>query len=191
MSSPSQLVRDARSRAGLSSRALAERAGVSPSTITRVESGRIDPTTGMLERILAAAGGRLRLEVDPAPRLAELVRAWHPGPADSIDSVDFTVLRIFIDRLLLEPVLVASAIADAPPPSGSAFMDNLLAGIAEKLADDAGTARPGWTTRVPPLDHPYEPRGPVRVRERAARTTPDQLRARGLLLERESLWRRR
>ncbi len=37
-------------------RELARRAGVSPSTVTRIEKGDLDPTLGMAERILAAAG---------------------------------------------------------------------------------------------------------------------------------------
>jgi len=48
-------LRSARERAGLSIRDLAERAGVAASTVWRVESGRLDPTVGMLRRLLEAA----------------------------------------------------------------------------------------------------------------------------------------
>ena len=47
-------LRGARERAGLSIRALAERAGVAPSTVWRVERGLINPTVRMLSRLLDA-----------------------------------------------------------------------------------------------------------------------------------------
>ncbi len=47
-------LRSAREGAGLSIRDLAERAGVAASTVWRVESGRLDPTVGMLRRLLEA-----------------------------------------------------------------------------------------------------------------------------------------
>lgn len=50
-------LRAARLGAGLSIRELASRAGVAASTVWRIETGRLDPTVGMLERLLSAAGG--------------------------------------------------------------------------------------------------------------------------------------
>lgn len=52
-------VRRIREAAGLSIRELAERAGVAASTVWRIESGRLDPTVSMLERLLEAASCRL------------------------------------------------------------------------------------------------------------------------------------
>jgi transcriptional regulator with XRE-family HTH domain len=46
-------------------RELARRAGVSASTITRIEKGEIDPTLGMATRILAAAGLQLPSRTEP------------------------------------------------------------------------------------------------------------------------------
>jgi transcriptional regulator with XRE-family HTH domain len=48
-------VRSARVAGGLSIRELAERAEVAASTVWRIEAGRLDPTVGMLERLLQAA----------------------------------------------------------------------------------------------------------------------------------------
>ncbi|OWY59536.1 hypothetical protein B7486_74045, partial [cyanobacterium TDX16] len=48
-------------RAGLSQRALAELAGVSPSTVARIERGRLEPTLDLLLRLVEAAGLQLRL----------------------------------------------------------------------------------------------------------------------------------
>lgn len=49
-------MRATREAAGLSIRELADRAGVAASTVWRIESGRLDPTVGMLRRLLDAAG---------------------------------------------------------------------------------------------------------------------------------------
>lgn len=58
MEAAAQRVRRAREEAGLSIRELAERAGVAASTVWRIESGRLDPTVSMLERLLEAAAPR-------------------------------------------------------------------------------------------------------------------------------------
>ena len=64
--------------AGLSVRGLAAAAGVVASTVAGIESGRLDPTVGMVSRVLEAAGCRLDLGVVPleVPGLADLVDAW-------------------------------------------------------------------------------------------------------------------
>lgn len=49
----------ARRRAGLTQRELAERSGVPQSTIARIESGRSDPRTKTLERLLTACNQTL------------------------------------------------------------------------------------------------------------------------------------
>lgn len=59
------LVRQARRRAGLSQRALAERTGIHQPEITRIETGKTDPRVGTLFRLLKACGERL----ETAPRL--------------------------------------------------------------------------------------------------------------------------
>ncbi|MCU1494517.1 MAG: hypothetical protein JWO62_2281 [Acidimicrobiaceae bacterium] len=88
------LVKTARTLAGLSRSQLAALAGVPASTVTRIEAGSVDPTTGMLDRILMAAGYQLdsslmvlsdpaavaaaRSVLDPASGLADFpgVGAW-------------------------------------------------------------------------------------------------------------------
>jgi transcriptional regulator with XRE-family HTH domain len=49
-------VRDARLKAGLTQRALAQRSGVPQPTIAAIESGRQDPRYATLDRLLRAAG---------------------------------------------------------------------------------------------------------------------------------------
>src|SRR5260221_12680662 len=57
------MLREGRRRAGLSQRALAERAGVPQSTVGRIESGAIDPRASTLGVLLRVCG--LQLEVEP------------------------------------------------------------------------------------------------------------------------------
>lgn len=192
METPALLVRDARRASGLSIRALASRAGVAATTITRIEAGRIDPTVGTLRGILNAAGRELRLGAPAAARLhlAEFTDAWSRRSGD--DHPDWTRLRAAIDHLALHPHETADAIEPSPAPSGSRIMDALLAGIADKLAEDHHLARPAWTFDAPALDNdtflmPTTPRQRRAIRD----ATPSQLAARRLFVDAETLWRQR
>lgn len=65
---PAAVCRQVRAYTQLSQRDLARRAGVSPATITRIESGRMQPTVATLTKIVRAAGMQLDLVVtDPDP----------------------------------------------------------------------------------------------------------------------------
>ena len=187
----STLLRETRRQARLSIRALSAQAGVSASTVSRIEAGRMDPTVGMLTRLLDAVGYDLDLtaRASTTPRLASLTDAWEPSPRG--DAIDWTRLRAFLDRLHLHPEDTARSIHAAPEPSGSALLDNLLAGIAETLADDARLPRPDWTAQVPRLREAWTTPGTARTQETARATTPSALAARGLTLARSSLWRDR
>jgi transcriptional regulator with XRE-family HTH domain len=190
MTEAATLVRDARTDADLGVRDLAALAGVSASTVSRIEAGKMDPTVRMLSRLLSAAGEELELRArpTPGPRLAHLVDAWRRGPRGE-DRPDWTRLRAFLDHLAMHPEQKAAAILRTPTPSGSALVDNLLAGMAEKVSDDAGLPRPVWTTRVPPLIEPWVTPGTPRMQKAARAETPPQLAARRLTLAANSLWR--
>lgn len=184
-----RLVSNAKESSGLSVRRLSARAHVAGSTITRIQSGAVDPSIETLERILNAAGFRLHLETErvgtpPRPRLADLAGAWsdHKGAL----RLNWTRWRALLDELALHPRLVPDTIYATPPPAGHAIIDTLLAAVAEKLADDAGLPRPAWTEVVPALDDPYRP--PV-ARNVEGWQIPAQLEARGLMIDAASLWR--
>ena len=66
MATAAALLRQARTRSGLSQRALARRAGTAQSVIARIERGQTSPTWETLERLLAAAGVELRPVLEPA-----------------------------------------------------------------------------------------------------------------------------
>jgi len=59
------LLKDARIRAGLSQRALAEKGGTSQSVVARIELGITSPTTATLNRLLEAAGQALDVSLRP------------------------------------------------------------------------------------------------------------------------------
>ena len=67
MSGPSSrsLIKDARSRAGLTQADLARRLGVSQAAVAKLESPRANPTVDTLDRALWATGHRLTLEASP------------------------------------------------------------------------------------------------------------------------------
>jgi transcriptional regulator with XRE-family HTH domain len=77
---PGRMLREARRRAGMSQRELAQAAGVPQATVARVESGAVSPRADTYERLLRAAGSELAV----APRLGS--------------GVDRTLIR---DRLAL------------------------------------------------------------------------------------------
>jgi transcriptional regulator with XRE-family HTH domain len=75
------LVRDVRLAAGLSQRALAQRAGTSQPAVARYEGGVATPSLETLQRLVAACGQRLQLstevvadahDIELAARLLEL-----------------------------------------------------------------------------------------------------------------------
>lgn len=101
----------------------------------------------------------------------------------------WTRLRATVDYLLEHPGELEAGIADPPPRSGSARLDNLLAAVAEKLADDAGVTRPRWCATVPVLDEPWRSSGTPRMAESAEASAPGQFRSCGILLSGGELWR--
>lgn len=187
--SPGSLLRRARLDAGLSIRGLAETAGVSASTVSRIEAGSMDPTVGMLERLLESAGTRLDVSISSTPQLAELVDAWHASPRG--DVIDWTRLRAFADHLSLHPENAPSSLRRMPAPSGSELLDNLLAGMAETQAEMLGEVRPEWTSRVPAMGKPWSSPGTPRMQAAARAITPRAFAARGLTLPITSIWRER
>jgi uncharacterized protein len=83
MHSPDALLREIRRSAGLSQRALAERAGTSQPAVVRYERGVTTPSLETLGRLAEACGRRLRLsaEIPPDPHdvaLAEELLALTP-----------------------------------------------------------------------------------------------------------------
>ena len=66
MSTAARLLREARTRSGLSQRALARRAGTAQSVIARIENGQTSPTWSTLERLLKAANYDVVARAEPS-----------------------------------------------------------------------------------------------------------------------------
>ncbi len=60
-----EILRDARRRAGMSQRALAERAGITQSVVSAYERGRREPALSTLRKLVAATGSRLQVTAVP------------------------------------------------------------------------------------------------------------------------------
>ena len=196
-----ELVRALRTRAGLSVRELSRRSGLSPSTITRIEAGAVDPVVGTLRQLARASGMTLHLSLSPPhrtalsaaaapglrPQLAALSDALRTTPAGS--GPDWTRLRSFVAWAVRHRDQLPAALAQRPARSGSPLLDNLLAAIAEKLSDDADLPRPSWTAQIAPMRDTWRAplRGAAAQVERAA--TPAQLLERGIELGQANLWR--
>jgi transcriptional regulator with XRE-family HTH domain len=71
----SKILQTARVLAGFSRPELAALAGVAPSTVLRIESGQVIPTTLMLDRLLAAAGYRIESRLVPVSDVAAVAAA--------------------------------------------------------------------------------------------------------------------
>ncbi len=65
MPTTAELLHQARTRAGLSQRQLAQRAHTAQSVIARIERGQTSPTWETFDRLLAAAGYELTAQVEP------------------------------------------------------------------------------------------------------------------------------
>jgi len=89
------LIREARRRAHLSQRELAERAGTSQSAVARWESGTVSPNVDTLERLLSAAGFGLHAELAPSPGPDPVIEAY-------MRDVDRTLLRANLVRSVEE-----------------------------------------------------------------------------------------
>ena len=89
---PARLLREARSRAALTQRELAARAGTSQSVVARIESGHTHPGSETLLRLLEAAGFELRVELAPLPvasshMLDDVARILSLTPEDRLREV--------------------------------------------------------------------------------------------------------
>ena len=94
MTEAARLLRYARRRAGLTQRALAERAGVPQPYVARIESGRVDPSVSALSRLL---------------RACETTLLVIPGSGEGVDR---TLIRAMLDRTPAERFDSVGAEAD-------------------------------------------------------------------------------
>jgi transcriptional regulator with XRE-family HTH domain len=167
---------------------LAARAGTPTSTVSRIEAEQNDPTLPMLERLLAAAGGQLVVEVrygGEHPTIAELATAVDRESGRL--KIDWTRLRAFADWADRHTDELTNAITSPPARTGTP-LDAILAAFAEELAARHDLERPRWTRAVGPLLESWSPPATPRMRAAAAESTPDPFRRRNLVLADSALF---
>lgn len=122
------LIRSAREESGLSQRMLAERAGITQSTLSRFENGRRLPSIPTLRTILAAAGKQVRAELEPLD--ADIRRAIDELREEPIDDRSAVLDWSLIDDLAgvdhRVEGLAAASLLGAPVP-----VDALTLGLAD------------------------------------------------------------
>lgn len=101
------LLRMARAKRGWTQRQLAEAAGVPQSTIGRIESGAMQPTLPLLDRVVVAAGFDLRTRLEPYDDHDDILDVTRASLTEHERSAHDEALR---DRVAaLEPVAAAAA----------------------------------------------------------------------------------
>jgi transcriptional regulator with XRE-family HTH domain len=193
MENAGSLLREAREGANQSIRALAARAGVAASTVSRIEQGTLDPSFTTLSRLLASTGHCLTTQRSPATpgsaptRLADLARAWIGTAAAG--EPDWTALRATLDLLLQHPERIPAAIQDAPRRPASPVQRAILAALAERLAANAALPSPAWARQTKALPDEWAPAGTPRMIQAWRAATLPELRARNLTVDELSLFR--
>jgi transcriptional regulator with XRE-family HTH domain len=135
------LIRSHRLAAGLSQRQLAGRAGTSSATLSRYESGEVDPSTATVNRILRACLPRRRRWASVAELAPALAAALREDPAGAWRLVG----ELLDDDRGADDDEFRLSVADAPPPTGDRRADALAAALAEHLSVVRGMAPPEWT----------------------------------------------
>jgi transcriptional regulator with XRE-family HTH domain len=98
------LLEEARTRAALTQRELAKRAGTAQSVVARVERGQTSPTLDTLTRLLAATGFSIDMELVPQATADPLVEAFKRD-------IDRTLLRRNLEKTVDERVRSLQALA--------------------------------------------------------------------------------
>ena len=182
------IVRGWRNEAGLSQRALARRCGAFASTIRRIEDGSSDPTITMLERIAAASGRRLTID-SAAPTETSIAGLVGRLGIDQDGEPDWTAIRAFADWADQHPEDAMDSIASPPMRTESDRIDNLIAAIAETIADVHGGEPPRWCAAVEPLEHAWMAPGTPAMRKRHEPDIPPRFADRNIRLAVDTVWR--
>jgi len=149
----------------------------------------MDPTISMAQRLFSAVGVHMEISILDIPQYS-IAHLYSALKGDLIEfDLDWTQIRNFVDRMCNEPHLITTAIADAPTRTNNEKFDALLAGVAEKLADDHEINRPGWCSAVPPSSERWTSIGTPTMMKRNESQAAPQLVARNIYINQWQLWR--
>ncbi len=92
-----ELIRQARTSAGLTQSEFAQRAGITQSVVSAYETGKREPAFSTLRRLVAAAGCSLEAHVAPTPRhrLLDRVRAHADELREQLTPLGAVDIRVF------------------------------------------------------------------------------------------------
>ncbi|MGH8897956.1 MAG: helix-turn-helix domain-containing protein [Egibacteraceae bacterium] len=193
--SAGDILRRARAAAGLSQRAVAERAGVTQPEVSAYENGHRQPTVPTLQRLIAATGYNLRLELQPEPAdqgasyqpmtLADL--AVHLNSSGE-ETRRWRLFREFLKEFRHAPAAHRAALLATEPSPVDHRWDALLAAVAEHLAWHHGLRCPEWTHEPSRfLCRFWFTSALPTARVAALETSPAAFRRRGIFLDRSEL----
>ena len=155
------LIKGARTAAGISQHDLARRAHTAQPAVAAYESGARTPGIATLERLLAACDHDLALAARPRVRrgaatLAELADTMRADLAAGREQDAVRLLFGFADdfRGSSRPGQIALT-QDEPPGTGDGRFDAALAGLAEFFATQAGVPAPAWVNEPDRFTEPW------------------------------------
>lgn len=184
---------EARRVTGLTQAALAALAGTTQSAIAAYESGRKQPTTATLDRIVRAGGVELSWAVvrrTPyrAMSLVDLAEALRSAESD----LDRRLLTLeFLQEFEAEEAEARLLLlTDRPSSTGDPRWDALVGALAEHLAFHHDLAYPAWAEEPDRfLDRWWFPSNTPSTRAGAIVHAPAALARRGVFVERRDLAR--
>ena len=159
-----ETIRIARTRAGISQAALARRAGIAQSTISRIEHEEIDPTWATMQSLLAATGWAINPQPTAtaqllSPETVSRAMARSLRKADSESAI--RDLTEGVGRLIRAGEAGENipewAIAQPSKPIGIPLWDTFLATAFAYGLERAGQTPPQWMLDAPSLPHETSP----------------------------------
>ncbi|MGJ8720446.1 MAG: helix-turn-helix domain-containing protein [Salinibacterium amurskyense] len=159
-----ETIRTARTRAGISQAALARRAGIAQSTISRIEHEEIDPTWATMQSLLAATGWAINPQPTAtaqllSPETVSRAMARSLRKADSESAI--RDLTEGVGRLIRAGEAGENvpewAIAKPSKPIGIPLWDTFLATAFAYGLERASLTPPQWMLDAPSLPHETSP----------------------------------
>lgn len=142
-----EIAKELRGNSGLSVRKFAAAAGVSPSTVHRVEKGAMEPTVELLSDLAAAAGERLVIHYEPdyAMNIAGLAQSIRADLLGSDESMIVRKAAEFVHRFMSSDRTTKQWMVNPEPPATqNKKWDAFLAALVEWLAIRAKIKPPPW-----------------------------------------------
>jgi hypothetical protein len=155
---------------------------------TVTPDGSSDPTMTILERIAAASGRQLTID-SAAPTETSTAGLVGRLGIDQDGEPDWTTIRAFADWADQHPEDALDSIVSPPMRTESDRIDNLIAAIAETIADVHGGEPPRWCSAVEALEHPWMAPGTPAMRKRHAPDIPPRFADRNIRLAVDTVWR--